>query len=189
MTLREIIEARVAGGTLRRTKRRRGPAASPGRWWPARRRKEVISRPKPDLVLSVSFNPRSEGGWVVSVNDVTEREQLNSRCSASTSCSSAQQEQLRTQNLQLDAALNNMSQGLAMFDAEQRLIVCNRRYSEMYGLTPEQVKPGTSASEIFQARLDNGQYSRRRRRKLREELGRATSARSPRASRSWRMAA
>ncbi len=121
--------------------------------------KEVISRPKPDLILSVSFNPRSEGGWVVSVSDVTEREQLNSQLQRQHELLSAQQEQLRTQNLQFDAALNNMSQGLAMFDADLRLIVCNRRYSEMYGLTPEQVKPGTSASEIFQARLDNDQYS------------------------------
>ena len=119
----------------------------------------MISRPTPDLILSVSFNPRSEGGWVVSVSDVTEREQLNSQLQRQHELLSAQQEQLRTQNLQLDAALNNMSQGLAMFDADLRLIVCNRRYSEMYGLTPEQVKPGTSASEIFQARLDNNQYS------------------------------
>ena len=119
---------------------------------------EVISRPKPDLVLSVAINPRGDGGWVVTINDVTERETLNSRLQRQHELLKAQQEKLRTRNLQFDAALNNMSQGLAMFDAEQRLIVCNRRYSEMYGLIREQVKPGTQSRQIFQTRLDNGQY-------------------------------
>ena len=36
---------------------------------------------------------------------------------------------IRIQNLRFDAALNNMSQGLCMFDASQRLIVCNERTS------------------------------------------------------------
>jgi diguanylate cyclase (GGDEF)-like protein/PAS domain S-box-containing protein len=65
---------------------------------------------------------------------------------------------LAQRNEQLDAALENMLQGLAMFDAEQRLIVCNKRYSEMYGLAPEQVKPGTTVREILQHRLANGHY-------------------------------
>ena len=158
MTLREIIEGGVAEGLYRGQTveevlhtTRQLVASKTG--------VEVISRPTPALILSVSFNPRSEGGWVVSVTDVTEREQLNSQLQRQHELLSAQQEQLSTQNLQLDAALNNMSQGLAMFDADARLIVCNRRYSEMYRLTPEQVKPGTLADEIFQARLDNNQYA------------------------------
>ena len=51
-----------------------------------------------------------------------------------------------------------MFQGLAMFDAEQRLIVCNKRYAEMYGLTPEQVQPGTTVREILEYRIANGCY-------------------------------
>jgi len=49
---------------------------------------------------------------------------------------------LREQKLQLDAALNNMSQGLVMFDSAERLLVCNRRYLQMYDLSSEIVKPG-----------------------------------------------
>ena len=30
---------------------------------------------------------------------------------------------------------SNMTQGFCMFDSEQRLLVCNDRYAEMYGLT------------------------------------------------------
>lgn len=37
----------------------------------------------------------------------------------------------------LDTAMNTMTQGLLMFDQDQRLIVCNSRYIEMYGLSPQ----------------------------------------------------
>jgi len=66
------------------------------------------------------------------------------------------EEQLRTQNDQLDAALNNIVQGLGMFDAEQRLVLCNSRYAEIYGLTPEQVRPGTTLKQIIEYRIANG---------------------------------
>jgi PAS domain-containing protein len=66
---------------------------------------------------------------------------------------------LRRKNLQLDAALNNMSQGLAVFDAQQSIVVTNARYAQMYGLTPEQVKPGTSLRRILLDRAANGAYA------------------------------
>ncbi len=53
----------------------------------------------------------------------------------------AYRDNLQMQNLRFDAALNNMPHGLAMFDSEQRLVVSNKRYAEMYGLSEEQVKP------------------------------------------------
>src|SRR4029453_18580921 len=59
---------------------------------------------------------------------------------------------------QLDAALNNMVQGLAMFDAEQRIVVANDRYAQMYGLTPEQIRPGTTLRQILQSRIALGHY-------------------------------
>ena len=54
------------------------------------------------------------------------------------------QDELRSQNIRFDAALQHMSQGLAMFDAEQRLVVCNQLHADLYGLTDEEVKLGTS---------------------------------------------
>ena len=46
-----------------------------------------------------------------------------------------------------------------MFDAEQRLEVCNERYTRMYGLLPGQLKPGMTISEILQKRTDAGTYA------------------------------
>lgn len=67
--------------------------------------------------------------------------------------------ELLEQNSRFDAALENMSQGLCMFDADQRLIVCNERYAQLYGLTSELVKPGTTLSEIVKHRIANGYYA------------------------------
>ena len=57
-------------------------------------------------------------------------------------------EALQIQNLRFDAALNNMSHGLVMFDAHTRLVVCNERYMQIYGLSPDVAKPGTSRTTI-----------------------------------------
>ena len=43
----------------------------------------------------------------------------------------------RAHNARMLAALDNMSQGLCMFDKNEKLVVCNRRYIDMYKLTPE----------------------------------------------------
>jgi diguanylate cyclase (GGDEF)-like protein len=64
--------------------------------------------------------------------------------------------ELERANLKADAALNNMSQGICMFDAAQRLIVCNKRYAELYGLSVEQTKPGTTLRTILGHRVARG---------------------------------
>src|SRR5664280_2264233 len=44
-----------------------------------------------------------------------------------------------------------------MFDATQRLIVCNKRYADLYGLTNEETKPGTTLRAILEHRIASGQ--------------------------------
>jgi diguanylate cyclase (GGDEF)-like protein len=56
---------------------------------------------------------------------------------------------LREQNARFDVALSNMPVGLSMFDAEHRLIVCNRIYRELYDLPHELTQPGTPFAEIM----------------------------------------
>jgi diguanylate cyclase (GGDEF)-like protein len=65
---------------------------------------------------------------------------------------SRQFHRLATSEATVDTALNNMSQGLVMFDRSARLIVRNQRYLEMYGLSPEIVRPGCTLLEMFEHR-------------------------------------
>jgi PAS domain-containing protein len=56
-------------------------------------------------------------------------------------------------------ALQNMRQGLAIYDAEQRLVDCNDRFASLYGLSPDSVKPGMSLKEMVDLRIANGVYA------------------------------
>ncbi len=58
----------------------------------------------------------------------------------------------------LKAAVGNMPQGLCMFDADQRLIISNERYAEIYGLAPDSIHPGMTLREIMGMRLASGGY-------------------------------
>jgi diguanylate cyclase (GGDEF)-like protein len=66
------------------------------------------------------------------------------------------QQELQEQKRRLDSAINHMGEGLCMFDAEKRLVVCNARYAEMYRLPPELLKAGTPHREIIQHRIASG---------------------------------
>ena len=66
------------------------------------------------------------------------------------------QQELQEQKRRLDSAINHMGEGLCMFDAEKRLVVCNARYAEMYRLPPELLRAGTPHREIIQHRIASG---------------------------------
>src|SRR5437764_5776106 len=51
-----------------------------------------------------------------------------------------------------------MTQGLQMLDQDHRLIVCNRRYVEMYRLSTTVVKPGVHFRDVIQHRHETGSF-------------------------------
>jgi PAS domain-containing protein len=63
-------------------------------------------------------------------------------------------------NTRMRVAINNMSQGLCMFDRNERLVVCNRRYMDLYQLPDEVVKPGRTLASLLEFRVTNGSFSR-----------------------------
>ena len=68
---------------------------------------------------------------------------------------------LGDKSLLLATALNNMTQGVVMFDAAERLVICNDRYLEMYNLSRDFVKPGCTLLEIIQHRVATGSLTRK----------------------------
>ena len=61
--------------------------------------------------------------------------------------------EIRKQYDRLDAAVSNMAHGLCMYDAEQKLIICNQRYADLYKIAPEHMRPGTPLRTILEHRL------------------------------------
>ncbi len=87
-------------------------------------------------LIAVRYRPLPDGGFVGTYEDITERERSH--------------EELSEQHRRFDAALNNMSQGLCMLDSKLRVIVCNKRYLDIYRLSSDIVRPGVSMREIME---------------------------------------
>ena len=71
----------------------------------------------------------------------------------------AREADLQAQNMRFDAAVSNMSQGLVMFDAGQRLVIRNQRYIDMYRLDADAVTPGCTLHDLIALRAASGTYS------------------------------
>jgi diguanylate cyclase (GGDEF)-like protein len=66
------------------------------------------------------------------------------------------EEELRVQNLRFKAAIDNMGEGLTMFDAEERMVVCNDQFGSIYSLPPNLLKVGTPYRSIVAYRVKAG---------------------------------
>jgi diguanylate cyclase (GGDEF)-like protein/PAS domain S-box-containing protein len=102
-----------------------------------------------DLRIAIQRTRTPDGGWVATYEDITEQE-LAEQARAQ------QAAELRHAKERLEIAINNMPQGVCLFDAEQRVVFANARYGELYHLSPEQIRPGTSLKEILDFRRGRG---------------------------------
>jgi len=64
--------------------------------------------------------------------------------------------QFEEQTRRFRIALDNMSHGMCLFDVNKRLVLSNRRYAEIYGLSPDQICPGMTLKEILKLRARVG---------------------------------
>ncbi len=71
----------------------------------------------------------------------------------------AREAELQAQNLRFDAAVSNMSQGLAMFDSDMRLLIFNQRFLTIYGLKTGDLKPGDPFRHLLKRRIANSTFS------------------------------
>jgi len=142
MLLTEMLQLRKANGTFPRdpeqyvAELRQGLAAG---------KPVTLTIAQPDRrIICIENQPMPDGRWVSTHEDITARRRA--------------EEQLRDQKLQLDTALNNMSQGLNMFDSSGRLVVRNERYLQMYRLSPDDAKFGCSVGDLVRARMASGTF-------------------------------
>ncbi|MET4386825.1 diguanylate cyclase (GGDEF)-like protein/PAS domain S-box-containing protein [Bradyrhizobium sp. F1.4.3] len=69
------------------------------------------------------------------------------------------QERIEAERQRLDTALNNMSQGLILYDAAGYIVTCNRRYADMFGLSTDVIKPGCHIHEAMHHRKERGAFN------------------------------
>jgi methyl-accepting chemotaxis protein len=66
---------------------------------------------------------------------------------------------LKKRNALLQSVLDNMPQGVSMFDASARLMFCNARFLEMLKLDADAMKPGAGLRDIMVARKKSGTFT------------------------------
>ena len=94
---------------------------------------------KNDRWLRVQTRKTADGGSIGIHIDVTELKR--------------REQELNIQNMRFEAALQHMSQGLAMFDRDRKLAICNERFTQLYDLPPEVARPGATVQEILKYRI------------------------------------
>lgn len=68
-----------------------------------------------------------------------------------------EEERLRWRQ-RLENALESMSDGFVMFDADDRLVICNQRYREMYNRANDYIHEGVYFDDMIRGGIENGQY-------------------------------
>lgn len=112
-----------------------------------------FERTRPDgTIMEIIGKPIPNGGIVTTYTDITERKKAEEAVRA-------RDQELTEQNRRFNAALDNMSQGLSMFDKDHQLLVCNRRYLEIYDLPDHFARPGTRHQDIVRLLLERGDYA------------------------------
>ncbi|THD55671.1 MAG: EAL domain-containing protein [Bradyrhizobium sp.] len=99
--------------------------------------------------IQITSRLLSDGGWVATHEDTTERLRRETDIFR-------QATELSRINMQFDAALSNMTQGLCMFDGQKRLVVWNERYARLYQISPDLLKVGTPHDAIIADRISRG---------------------------------
>jgi two-component system cell cycle sensor histidine kinase PleC len=113
----------------------------------------VVERVRPNgTVVEARGRPMPGGGFVTTYTDMTARKRAEIELQRTGAI-------LKEKNRQFDIALDNMTQGLTLYDSEHRLVVANRRYAELYSLPPELLRPGTPLREIMEFSLSIGNYA------------------------------
>lgn len=106
---------------------------------------------RPGLVSAGAVSATLVGAWIAGPLGAVALASLSLGAAAS-------YEHLHRTSLRLKTALDNMSQGLAMFDASERLVVCNHRLKELYQLQDHQIRQGMTLAEFKGAMADNCYY-------------------------------
>ncbi len=65
---------------------------------------------------------------------------------------------LAAERRQLSIAVNNIPQGLVLYDASARIIICNQPYLDMFGLSPDVAKPGCTMQRLIAHRKETGSF-------------------------------
>jgi diguanylate cyclase (GGDEF)-like protein/PAS domain S-box-containing protein len=92
------------------------------------------------------------GGWLATHEDITDKQRAEAELREKAA-------ELARINMRFEAALTHMSQGICLFDANQKLVISNKRFCDIYHFPQDQIVPGTTLESLLRRLAANGETS------------------------------
>lgn len=180
MHLRDIVELRYRAGSA--------PKMSQEDYLNWRNSHDVVNRESDTIVeltsgrfVRIRHRPMRDNGWVATHEDITERHRTEQALAHSKAAAEQAEASAKAAHMRLTEALDVVPEGLAIFDAADRLVLWNQQYAEFYSASIDALEVGRRFEDILRAGLERQQYAEavgREEEWLQERLARHGLARS-----------
>ena len=158
MLLKEIVDLRFKAGS--------GPNMS-GEDYLRWRNSPVITDKQSDSIVELAnghvvricHRPMPDGGWVATHEDITQRHQTEQALTEAKANAERAEAFARRTHARLTEALDVVSEGLAIYDREDRLVLWNRQYADIYSLGQDVLTAGMTFEQIVRDGLARGLYA------------------------------
>ena len=102
--------------------------------------------------------PLAQGGWLATHEDVTEKLRAEQALAAAKADAERAEREARDAHARLLDALDLVPEGLVIFDADDRYLLWNQKYAEIYGASRDLLVPGAGFEDVLRAGVKRGQY-------------------------------
>ena len=100
-------------------------------------------------ILDCRMQPTALGGIVTIVTDMTERKRAEEELKIASDAASEAQSRMMD-------AIESVSEGFALFDHDDRLVLSNSKYKELYGYGDSDAVPGIPLADLIRLDVDRG---------------------------------
>jgi diguanylate cyclase (GGDEF)-like protein/PAS domain S-box-containing protein len=109
-------------------------------------------------VVRIRHHPMPDGGWVATHDDITEQHQTELALTEAKAGAERAEIAARAAHTRLIEALDVVSEGLAIYDSEDRLVLWNRQYAAVYEISHDALNAGATFEQILRSGIARGQY-------------------------------
>ena len=156
-TLKEIVDLRYEAGRAAKM-----PAEQYHGW-----RSELATSSDPShsvvelvngQVIAIRHQPMPDGGWVATHDDVTEKFLAEQALAAAKADAVRAEQEARAAHQNLLDALDVVPEGIVIFDKEDRYVLWNKRYAEIFDRSGDLIVKGARFEDVVRAGVALGQY-------------------------------
>jgi diguanylate cyclase (GGDEF)-like protein/PAS domain S-box-containing protein len=157
MLLKEVIDLRYAAGSA--------PAMTKEAYHDWRNNVQGFDHPSDTIVelangrvIQIRHRPMPDHGWVATHEDITERHRTEQALTEAKANAERAEEAARVAHTTLLNALDVVPEGIVILDADDRYVLWNRRYGELYSESQNALVAGMRFEDTLRFGLANGQY-------------------------------